>query len=88
MTDIQLMRDIIKNNFHFFPIKITVQNTLILKLLKIQGNFSWVLYTSIKQYTLSAPQLSFYVIYKIRENLMKDDPNYNRNENVDFFVIY
>lgn len=87
MTDIQLMRDIIKNNFHFFPIKITVQNTLILKLLKIQDFFLSIVY-SIKQYTLSAPQLSFYVIYKIRENLMKDDPNYNRNENVDFFVIY
>lgn len=42
----------------------------------------------IKQYKLSAPQLSFYVIYKIRENVMKDDHNYNINENIDFFVIY
>lgn len=85
MTDIQLMRDIIKNNYHFFPIKITVQNTLILKLF-LKKRFLRVVY--IKQYKLSAPQLSFYVIYKIRENVMKDDPNYNKTENIDLFVIY
>lgn len=84
MTDIQLMRDI-KIIFIFFPIKITVQNTLILKLF-LKKRFLRVVY--IKQYKLSAPQLSFYVIYKIRENVMKDDPNYNKNENIDFFVIY
>lgn len=62
MTVIQLMQDIIKNNYHFFPIKITVQNILILKLFK-KKRFLRVVY--IKQYKLSAPQLSFYVIYKI-----------------------
>lgn len=85
MAVIQLMRDIIKNNLHFFPIKITVQNTLILKLFKKKTRFLRVVY--IKQYKLSAPKLSFYVIYKIRENVMKDDPNYNKNEKIDFFVI-
>lgn len=85
MTVIQLMQDIIKNNYHFFPIKITVQNTLILKLF-LKKRFLRVVY--IKQYKLSAPQLSFYVIYKIRENVMKGDHNYNKNENIDFFVIY
>lgn len=86
MTDIQLMRDIIKNNFHFFPNQNHSSKYTDIETVFLKKRFLRVVY--IKQYKLSAPQLSFYVIYKIRENVMKDDPNYNKTENIDFFVIY